>query len=79
MHGGPLDVGAMQDHPRVRAILAVGHPGHGSQGIADVLVGKVAPAGRLPVTWHFDNYTQLVMYQGGAILPMWRHTVKPTG
>lgn len=63
VHGGPLDVAELQAHPRVRGILAVGHPGHGAQGIADVLFGKVAPAGRLPVTWHYENYTQLVRGQ----------------
>lgn len=50
----------MQAHTRVRAMLAVGHPGHGAEGIADVLFGRVAPAGRLPVTWQYDNYTSLV-------------------
>lgn len=60
LHGGPLDISRLQQHPRVGAILAAGMPGQGAGGIADVLFGRAAPAGRVPVTWYYNNYTQQV-------------------
>ena len=57
VHGGPLDVEWLQRSPRVAALLTAWTPGQGAAAIADVLFGDVAPAGRLPVTWHFQNFT----------------------
>jgi hypothetical protein len=57
IHGAPLDVEWLQRSPRVAAILTSWTPGQGAAAIADVLFGDVAPGGRLPVTWHFQNFT----------------------
>ncbi|KAI1377263.1 glycoside hydrolase family 3 protein [Hypoxylon crocopeplum] len=49
--GGQLDDSAWLDNDGVSAILWAGYPGQeGGNAIADVLFGRVAPAGRLPVT-----------------------------
>jgi hypothetical protein len=57
VHGAPLDVEWLQRSPQVAAILTAWTPGQGAAAIADVLFGDVAPGGRLPVTWHFQNFT----------------------
>ena len=49
--GGPLAVAWIKDH--VPAILEAWYPGEQSgTAIADVLLGKVSPAGRLPLTFY---------------------------
>ena len=37
--------------------------------LADVLFGEAAPSGRLPVTWHFNNYTELSYMPDMAMRP----------
>ncbi|KAI0095676.1 glycoside hydrolase family 3 protein [Hypoxylon sp. NC0597] len=55
--GGQLDDSAWLDNDGVSAILWVGYPGQeGGNAIADVLFGRVAPAGRLPVTQYPASY-----------------------
>ncbi|KAF2172749.1 glycoside hydrolase family 3 protein [Zasmidium cellare ATCC 36951] len=57
--GGQLDDSAFLSNPSVGAILWAGYPGQdGGNAIADILFGKVAPAGRLPVTQYPASYTE---------------------
>ena len=50
--GGPVDVRALRDDPRVSAIVWGGYGGQaGGDALADVLFGTVSPSGRLPVSW----------------------------
>lgn len=70
----PMEIAALEDDPRVSAILWVG--GAGSTGylsLADILAGRVNPSGRLPDTWaanfkcdptfpNQDNGTDRFMY-----------------
>jgi|tagenome__1003787_1003787.scaffolds.fasta_scaffold20953620_2 beta-glucosidase len=50
MHGRPLDLRWAADH--VPAILDVWYPGtQGGSAVANLLLGDVAPGGKLPFTW----------------------------
>ncbi|KAI0885148.1 glycoside hydrolase family 3 protein [Annulohypoxylon maeteangense] len=56
--GGQLDDSAWLNSNGVSAIVWAGYPGQeGGAAIADVLFGRVAPAGRLPVTQYPASYT----------------------
>ncbi|XP_065841345.1 uncharacterized protein [Oscarella lobularis] len=55
INGGPLAVSWIQDH--VPAIVEAFYPGEmGGDAIADVLLGKISPAGRLPVTVYPSDF-----------------------
>lgn len=58
MQGGPIDIALADASPQVGSILQVGYPGQaGGDAVADLLLGVVSPAGRMPVTTYFSNYT----------------------
>jgi beta-D-xylosidase 4 len=58
--GGQLDDKMWLEDDGVSAILWVGYPGQeGGNAIADVLFGRTAPAGRLPVTQFPTSYVTL--------------------
>jgi beta-glucosidase len=60
VNGRPLDISWAAEH--VPAILVAWHPGNeGANGIADVLFGDAAPAGRLPLSWP-RNAGQIPVY-----------------
>ncbi|KAI1476953.1 glycoside hydrolase family 3 protein [Daldinia eschscholtzii] len=57
--GGQRDDAPFINHPNVSAILWAGYPGQsGGDAILNVLTGKVAPAGRLPVTQYPAHYVE---------------------
>ncbi|KAK3032668.1 hypothetical protein RJ639_036732 [Escallonia herrerae] len=61
MSAGGVDISFAKDDPNIKAILWAGYPGEeGGQAIADVVFGKYNPGGRLPVTWFFNNYTDML-------------------
>lgn len=57
--GNPLQFDELSDYMSdIDAAMYVGQPGtYGTRAIADLLVGKVSPSGRLTDTWCFDNTT----------------------
>ncbi|KAI1383411.1 glycoside hydrolase family 3 protein [Hypoxylon trugodes] len=60
--GGQRDDAPFLNHPNISAILWAGYPGQsGGDAILNVLTGKVAPAGRLPVTQYPADYVDVPM------------------
>ncbi|KAI0176476.1 glycoside hydrolase family 3 protein [Hypoxylon sp. FL1284] len=60
--GDQNDDAPFLNHPNVSAIVWGGYPGQaGGDALMNVLTGKVAPAGRLPVTQYPEDYIQVPM------------------
>lgn len=60
VNGGPLDVTVPQASPSVPAILLVGYASQSTgTALADILLGRYAPAGKLAVTWWRNATTDL--------------------
>lgn len=56
--GGPVDLSAAKNNPKVGAILIAGYPGQaGGQAIAETLFGINNPGGRLTQTWYAADFT----------------------
>ena len=65
--GNALDISPLLAHPNVGAILYVGQPSVNSNGIADVLFGKVVPAGRTVTTiYPFEFGLSLSVFDMGV-------------
>mmetsp|Transcript_9286 Transcript_9286/g.38079 ORF Transcript_9286/g.38079 Transcript_9286/m.38079 type:complete len:613 (-) Transcript_9286:1333-3171(-) len=57
----PLDISPVLDkYPTQLAVVHVGHPSVQTRGVLDVLVGAVAPAGRLVQTWYPSSYARQI-------------------
>lgn len=74
IHGpGAVQVDTFASHPNVTAILWAGYPGEQSgNAIADVLYGRVNPAGRTPFTWARDvssDYGTDILYTPNNPVP----------
>jgi len=67
MSGGMVDLTPVLSNNKIGAILWVGYPGQsGGIALADVLFGKISPAGRLDNTWYTANYvTEVSMFNMG--------------
>lgn len=61
MSGGCVDLTAVKNNSAVHAILYTGYPSQsGGDALADVLLGKFNPAGRLTQTWYPASFTDAV-------------------
>ncbi|KAL4862093.1 glycosyl hydrolase family 3 C-terminal domain-containing protein [Aspergillus spectabilis] len=59
--GGQIDDSQLLSNENVRAIVWVGYPNQaGGAGVFEILTGKVAPAGRLPITQYPKGYVDEV-------------------
>lgn len=57
--GGPVDLGFVDEHPEIKALLFISQPGmEGGNAFADVISGKAAPSGKLTDTWtlRYEDY-----------------------
>ena len=53
--GSSLSLDGLEDHPNLAALMQIWYPGgQGGDAVADVLFGKSAPSGKLPVTFYRD-------------------------
>ena len=70
MGGGQVDDSYLKQSSSVKAILWASYPGQsGGTAIVDVLTGKYAPAGRLPLTQYPAEYTEQVMMTDMSLRP----------
>ncbi|KAH3009321.1 hypothetical protein KXV73_007425 [Aspergillus fumigatus] len=68
--GGQADDSSLLSNPRVNALLWAGYPSQeGGSAIFDILTGKTAPAGRLPVTQYPADYVNQVPMTDMALRP----------
>ncbi|KAI3394356.1 hypothetical protein diail_2866 [Diaporthe ilicicola] len=68
--GGQLDSSPIANNPGVGALLWGGYPGQdGGVALLDVITGKQAPAGRLPVTQYPASYIASVPMTDMALRP----------
>ncbi|XP_027361097.1 probable beta-D-xylosidase 6 [Abrus precatorius] len=60
--GGPLDVSFAERNQQIASILWVGYPGEaGGKALAEIIFGEFNPAGRLPMTWYPEAFTNVPM------------------
>jgi len=68
--GGQVDGTWLKNSPSVNAILWGGYPGQsGGAAVADILTGKAAPAGRLPLTQYPAAYTSQIPMTDMSLRP----------
>lgn len=54
--GSALSLEGLEKHPGVKAIIQAWYPGaHGGTALANILLGKISPSGKLPVTFYKDT------------------------
>lgn len=51
-----MEMGWLEEYPSIKSVLWAGFPGTtGNRALADILLGRVNPSGKLPDTWAADN------------------------
>ena len=70
MGGGQLDDTPFLNNPNISAIVWGGYPGQdGGTALINVITGKTAPAGRLPITQYPQSYVNQVNMTDMALRP----------
>ena len=70
MGGGQIDSSPIKNNPNISALLWGGYPGQdGGTAIMNVLTGKTAPAGRLPITQYPSKYIHDIPMTNMSIRP----------
>ncbi|KAF4566455.1 glycosyl hydrolase 3 family protein [Pleurotus pulmonarius] len=68
--GGQVDDSALKINPKINAIVWGGYPGQsGGTALFDILTGKAAPAGRLPVTQYPAEYVNQIPMTDMSLRP----------
>ncbi|KAF2467470.1 glycoside hydrolase [Lindgomyces ingoldianus] len=70
MGGGQIDSSPIINNPNISALLWAGYPGQdGGVAIMDIIAGKAAPAGRLPLTQYQASYINEVSMTDMSLRP----------
>lgn len=70
----PMEVGWLNDY-NVDACMWIGNPGQrGFEGVANLLVGKANPSGRLTDTYAVDSLSSPAVHTGGQHGNQWKNT-----
>ncbi|PCH44282.1 glycoside hydrolase family 3 protein [Wolfiporia cocos MD-104 SS10] len=70
MGGGQIDDSCLTPNPGVNALIWGGYPGQsGGTALLDIIVGKAAPAGRLPITQYPIDYVYQIPMTDMALRP----------
>ncbi|KAK6124078.1 hypothetical protein DH2020_042163 [Rehmannia glutinosa] len=71
MSAGGVDITFAKNNSNIQSILWAGYPGEeGGIGIADVVFGKHAPSGKLPLTWHENDYVDMLPMTSMPLRPI---------
>lgn len=70
MGGGQIDSSPIKNNANISALMWGGYPGQdGGTAIFDIITGKAAPAGRLPITQYPSKYIQQVPMTDMSLRP----------
>jgi beta-D-xylosidase 4 len=70
MGGGQVDSSSLASNPNVSALIWGGYPGQsGGDALFDIITGKAAPAGRLPITQYPTSYVSEVPMTDMSLRP----------
>ncbi|KAK4440138.1 putative beta-D-xylosidase 2 [Sesamum alatum] len=71
MSAGGVDISFAKNDPNVHSIIWARYPGEeGGRAIADVVFGRYNPGGRLPLTWHENDYVQMLPMTSMPLRPV---------